>query len=84
MSVFTKFQFRFDKNALCLYATQIAKAKSAEGFKKVTKMINPKILESAVLLNLVNHKIVAQTFINCASFINTSDFSSISPLLIHS
>jgi len=32
-------------------------------FEKVIKMINQKFLESAVLLSLVNHKVVAWTFI---------------------
>jgi len=65
-------------------ALELAKQNRLEVFKRVIKMINLKILESAVLLNLVNHKIVAQTFINCASFINTSDCSPKSPLLIYS
>ena len=44
-------------------ALKFPKQNRLKVFKKVIKMIDLKILESAVLLRLVNHKIVAQNFI---------------------
>jgi len=44
-------------------ALELPKQNRLKVFKKVIKMINLKILESAILLNLVNYKIVPQTFI---------------------
>jgi len=47
--------------------TRIAKVKSAEFLKGERTMNDPKIIESAVLLNLLSHKFVAWTFIKLSA-----------------
>jgi hypothetical protein len=47
--------------------TRIAKVNSVEVLKGVKKMNDPKIIESAVLLNLLSHKFVAWTFIKLST-----------------
>jgi len=50
-------------------ALKFPKQNRLKVFKKVIKMINLKILESAVLLNLINHKMWRKILLSCASFV---------------
>jgi hypothetical protein len=59
--------YLLNRSRLKPYGIRIAKVKAAEFLRGVKAMNEPKIMKSAVLLNLLSHNFVAWTFIKLSA-----------------